>query len=463
MIRFFQQLSIMVLATLLLNGCAVYPPSAEQQTTDLSSAGFLSLFMNQSTAETQIQVLFTNIELYAEPLWFPLQASADHGIPANAQTLLAAAALGSNSYTRIRFKLTITDAENKPLREEQTELRLPQPLVIKAGSSQCLFINSQLSLQTLDQPLQQQLTLWIQQPPLVDEILYILCPEIQTLYLAKLAPLQIVAAYGVGEDIADMALDKRKKILYLLDRRHRLIKKFDTISQSLTDRISLPLTDQPEYLGLSRDGQTLYVSDPSNQKILQLDSRSGNLLQQQTTRYPPGKIHPFSFQQQQYLAILYPRDQQLQVLSAETMKSLYTINAGLQPVDLVFSDENLFVSDSFSRQVLKITPLSGSIMMRITTAYPPGKLINDPVNRNLLIGFCKKHEIAFLPFGQQLVARRVKTAGCPADLAVAQQRRLLFVALGKQQQIKIFDLPSEKLLGSLELATQPGTIAYQEP
>jgi hypothetical protein len=144
------------------------------------------------------------------------------------------------------------------------------------------------------------------------------------------------------------------------------------------------------------------------------------------------------------------------------MAPLYNVPVGVQPADLAFSDQALFVSDRFSRQLLKINPLSGNTMARINTAFAPGKLANDPLNRNLLIGLCRKQAIAFLPFGQQLVARRVEAGGCPEDLALARQRRLLFAALGEQQQIKVFDLPSEKQIGTLSLATRPGTIVFQE-
>ena len=456
-------LPIWLISTLFLTGCAAYPSAQQQQQqTDLSSAGFVTLFLNQSDTDSPLQISISNVEVFAEPLWYPLDSPQSPLQATENQQLIAAAPLASDSYTRIRFQLTVSTGEDELLRQEQAELRLAEPFDIKAGSSHCLFIKSQITLQTLDQPLQQQLRLVRQQRPLADEILYILCPAIQTLYVAKIAPLQIVAAYGVGEDIADMVLDKRQKVLYLLDRRYRQVQKFDAVSQSLADRIALPLTDRPSYLGLSDDGHTLYVSDPSNQKILQLDARTGNLLQQRTASYQPGRVHPFTYQQQSYLAVLYPNDQQLQVLSAATMAPLYNVPVGVQPADLAFSDQALFVSDRFSRQLLKINPLSGNIMARINTAFAPGKLVNDPLNRNLLIGLCRKQAIAFLPFGQQLVARRVEAGGCPEDLALARQRRLLFAALGEQQQIKVFDLPSEKQIGTLSLATRPGTIVFQE-
>lgn len=464
MTRLFHHLALFILLVMIsmTSGCSCQPlPRPEQ--TDLSAAGFLSLFLNNSTAETQLHISLSDIEIFAEPQWLPLATQQNHTDSAASQQLIATAVLATDLYTRIRFQLTITDPAGKLIRQEQTELPLPQPLEVKHGSSHCLFINNQLKRQHLNRPLQQQLHVWPQQRPLADELLYILCPEIQTLYVARVAPYRIVAAYGIGEDIADMVLDNQQQILYLLDRRYRLIQKFDAISQTLTDRIPLPLTDRPSHLGISADGNILYVSDPVNRQLLQVDAHNGILLQQRTTSYQPGRLYPFNSQQQPYLAVLYPGDQQLQVISAQTLTPLYSINAGLQPDDLTYSDQALFISDLFSRQILKIDPLSGQTLARIATPFTPGVLASDQLNRNLLIGSCQEQTIAFLPFGQQLVARRTAAGGCPADLALARQRQLLFVALGEQQQVTIIDLPSEKQIGTLSVPAQPSNVVFREP
>jgi DNA-binding beta-propeller fold protein YncE len=235
------------------------------------------------------------------------------------------------------------------------------------------------------------------------------------------------------------------------------------VTQTLTDRIPLPLTDRPAYLGISDDGNTLYVSDPANRQVLQIDARTGILRQNRTSSYQPGKIYPFQNQQQGYLAVLYPRDQQLQVLPAQTLTPLYSVNIGIEPYDLAYTEQALFVSDTFSQQLLKINPLTGQTLLGISTIVSPGALTSDPFNRNLLVGLCQDQAVAFLPFGQQLIARRATVDGCPADMVTARRRRLLFVALENEPQIRILDLASEKQLGTINIASLPKVIAFQEP
>ena len=459
-------LLILLLSAAALNGCAPLnsPSRVKMEQIDLSAAGYLTVFLNHSPAETQVQLSLKDVEVYSEDEWFPLEMAPDTQIDTSLkQQLIASSILETGLYSRIRFQISVLDMAGTLVRQEQTELPLQRPLEIKAGSSSCLFVNSQLALRQLSQPLQQQLQVSLQQRVLADELLYILCPEIQTLYLARIDPYRIVAAHGIGAGIADMVLDNKRKLLYLLDQRQRLIQRFDTINQTLTDRIPLPLTDRPGHLGISADGNTLYVSDSGNRQLLQIDARNGLLRQQRTTSYQPDKLMPFHYQQQDYLAVLYSRDQQLQVVSAKTLAPLYSINTGLQPSDLTFADQSLFVADRSLRQISKIEPLTGQVQTRIATASVPNTLAVDPANRNLLIGMCRHPAIAFLPFGQQLVSRRTTIAGCPADLILARQRRLLFVALEEQQQIGIVDLLSKHSLGIINIASRPTVIAFQEP
>ena len=460
--KLFYYLSVLAL---LLSTSSCLQSTPRQEHIDLSAAGYLSLFLNHPVEETQLRITLSDIEIYTEPLWYPLtsRSNAMHEAKSTQQLIAASPLAAGQQYSRIRFQLTVKDPAGKLLRQEQMELTLQQPLKVKRGSSSCLFINSQLTPQCLNQSLQQRLSARLQQPLLADELLYILCPQIQTLYVARVDPCQIAAAYGIGEDIADMVFDNKRQLLYLLDRRNRLIQRFDAINQTMTDRIPLPLTDQPSGLGISADGDTLYVSDPVNRQLLQINAKDGILLQQQTIGYQPGKPYPFEHQQQPYVALLSRRDQQLLVMQAQTLSLLYSVNAGLQPYDLFYADQYLFVSNMFSRQILKIIPETGQIQAHIVTAAIPSTLIADPIKHNLLIALKQDHAIAFLPFGQQILARRSAVGGAPGDLALAQQRRLLFIALPDQQQINIIDLPSEKRFNTIDVASRPTVVVFQEP
>ena len=459
--RFFRYL-ILLCVVAGLYGCTV-DPVAQLEPVDLSSAGYLSVFLNQSEEEAPLRIELRDLEFSNGFEWIPLLSELQSAADSAAQQLIAASSLPTGRYERVRFQLAVMDQAGTLLRQEQVELPFGQPFEVKRGQSSCLFIYSRLSRQQLQQPLHQQLEVRQQQAPLSDELLYVLCPEIQTLYVARVDPYRIVAAYGIGEDIADMVLDNNRRLLYLLDRRHRLVQRFNAVTQTLTDRIPLPLTDRPAYLGISGDGNTLYVSDPANRQVLQIDARTGILRQNRTSSYQPGKIYPFENQQQGYLAVLYPRDQQLQVLPAQTLTPLYSVNIGIEPYDLAYTEQALFVSDTFSQQLLKINPLTGQTLLGISTIVAPGALTSDPFNRNLLVGLCQDQAVAFLPFGQQLIARRATVDGCPADMVTARRRRLLFVALENEPQIRILDLASEKQLGTITMASLPKVIAFQEP
>lgn len=442
-------------------------PTAEIEV-DLTTSAYLSVFFNTPQPDQQLTVQISEVEVYAEPLWYPLTTYAVPSAPdlsaagRTNQYLLASGSVTTANYTRIRFALQLSDSAGKLLRQEQTELSFESALECKAGNSTTLFITSQLSSNNLA-ALAQQFTVYPQQRPLADELLYILCPEIQTLYVARVNPCQIIAAYGIGSDIADMVIDNNGQQLYLLDRTNHLIQRFDTIAQTFTDRIPLPLADEPNNLSISADGTSLYVSDAYNRQLLKINTDNGTVNQQQNIGYQMGKPYPFSHQNQDYVALLSPREQQLTVLLAKSLSTIYTVNAGLQPYDLIYADQQLCVSDMFSRQILLIDPASGTITARIATTQMPSTLSVDSSNGNIIIGSNMDNTLAFLPFGQQLVARRTRVGGEVIDMAIASARRLLFAALKNKHQVSVVDLPSEKQISSICVAARPTVIVFQEP
>lgn len=448
------------------SGCTTVPPQTAR--VDLTSSAYLTLFLNTPQPDNHVLIQIDTVEIYAESLWYPLDSSLQP--PADSepdttttQQLLAAGTVATGSYDRIRFQLQIFSNTGKLLRQEQTELNLPTAMEVKPGDSSTIFITNHVSLNALETPLAQQFTAYAQQRPLADELLYILCPEIQTLYVSRVNPCQVIAAYGVGRDIADMVIDNNNQQLYLLDRQQRLVQRFDTIAQTFTDRIPLPLADEPSSIGISADGTLLYVSDSYNRQLLKISAENGTVLQQQSIGYQLGKPYPFTHQNQDYVAILSPREQQLTVLRAQPFTVQYTVNAGLQPYDVVYADQQLLVSDLFSRQILAINPESGTISARIATTQMPGTLCVDLANSNVIIGSNMNDTLAFLPFGQQLVARDTKIGGTVGDTAIAAARRLLFAALPQQHRISIIDLPSEKQISTMSVAASPRVIVFQEP
>ncbi|MDY0190041.1 MAG: hypothetical protein RBR22_04830 [Desulfuromonas sp.] len=461
-------LSTVLLAVIALSsGCL--PATKEHTEIDLTTAAYLTLFLNTPQLDYQLDIRLSDIELYAETLWYPLDSSTIHtakhsALSANTtQQLLAAGAVATGSFSRIRFKLQISDDSGKLLRQEQTELPLPSALELPAGASSALFITSNIAANTLDIPIAQQFTVHAQQRPLADELLYVLCPKIQTLYVARVSPCQVIAAYGVGSGIIDMVIDNSNQLLYLLDSQQHLLQRFDTIAQSFTDRIPLPLADEPQHIGINADGNALYISDAYSQKLLKVNTETGTLVQQQDISYQLGKPYPFTHQNQDYVALLSPREQQLTVLSASSLIVQYTVNAGLQPYDIVYADQQLLVSDTFARQILLINPESGNINARIATTQIPETLYVDDSNNNIIIGSQGNNTLAFLPFGQQLVARSTKVGGAVGDITMATARRLLFAALPQQQQISVIDLPSEKQITTISVAAPPSVIVFQEP
>jgi len=466
MVKIAKNLFLIALMTIIAISSGCLKATTPAVDLDLTTSAYLTLFLNTPQPDKQLDIRISDVEIYAEPVWYPLNihsAAENLFSGSTTQQLLAAGEVVTGNFSRIRFQLQIINPAGKLLRQEQTELNLPTAMELKAGCSNALFITCQVAANSLDLPLAQQFMVYTQQRPLADELLYILCPKIQTLYVARVNPCQVIAAYGVGSNIADMVIDNNNQLLYLLDRQQRLVQRFDTIAQTFTDRIPLPLADEPNNIGISADGTILYVSDGYNRQLLKINAENGTVLEQQNISYQLGKPYPFTHQNQDYVALLSPREQQLTVLRAQPLTVEYTVNAGLQPYDVIYADQQLLVSDMFARQILVISPESRNITARIATTQMPGTLCIDTTNSNIIIGSSTSDTLAFLPFGQQLVARRTKVGGAVGDITIATGRRLVFAALPQKHQVSVIDLPSEKQIATIEISASPTVIVFQEP
>jgi DNA-binding beta-propeller fold protein YncE len=90
-------------------------------------------------------------------------------------------------------------------------------------------------------------------------------------------------------------------------------------------------------------------------------------------------------------------------------------------------------------------------------------MIDDEINRNLIIAQQSRNNLALLPYGQQLIARQVEAGHSPQDLAMSHKRRLLYIADKNTHSIYVLDLPSEKVIQIIEIGSVPDVIVVQEP
>lgn len=446
-------------------GCSVSKGELHKKVSLYSTGnGVVSIYLDTDGTTQSHQLKFHQLELYSQGIWYPVSKADNHATTSVSghQRLLALDSLPANDYSRVRFKIDIVDDSGELLRSQHSELPLTDPLQLKKSDSRCLFIRQQLTNNPISTPIHQWLTVSPQQVPLTDELLYILCPDIHTLYLARVDQYRIVAAYPLEGDVVDMVLDEQRRLLYLLDKKNLFVQRYDTSTQQLTDRIPLPLMESPKGIELSADGETLYVIDPFNRQLLSINAFNGTLKNSANIGYDPTLSHWYKHNDTEYLALISKTDQQLIVVNASTLNLQFSNSAGQTPQDIIYADESLFVTDQFNHHILKFSPETGQQLAKISTNGSPQFLEVDPINQNILITL-KEKSITFLPFGQQMTVRKAACNDNPGDLVISNNRRLLFVANPDIRKITILDLLSQQQLSTLDVGSSATVLAVQEP
>lgn len=452
------------LILLLISGCTGVSKHSPSLLPPLPSGEIISIYLNVDHPIQENQITFDQLELCSDSVWYPINSTAEIRSTAVVnQKLIAIGAVPTGLISKIRFKVEITNQEGKKEVSQHSEVNLTEPVEIYKGGSHCLFLNGQLNLAHPNTPIQKWLTASPQKAPLTDELLYILCPEIHSLFLARLDTYQIIAAYPLEGDVVEMKLDADKRLLYLLDKKNLLLQRFDTTTQQMTDRIALPLTDSPQGLEISTTGGTLFITDPINRQVLAINAYNGTLTHSIKVGYDPTRPHFFTHNGSDFLAILSKTDQQLIVLNASDLTLIYSVATGQSPQDIIYAEQTLFVSDAFNRQILQFEPEMGQLLAKISTSGSPDRFAVDLFNQNTLITLQDNNAVTFLPFGQQMTVRKASCGTNPGDLKISNNRQLLFVANKSVNKITILDLLSQRQISTLSIGSTPTTLVIQEP
>nr|WP_320050975.1 hypothetical protein [uncultured Desulfuromonas sp.] len=459
----FRGLDLIIMLLTLSLLCACQRRSGITPTLSIdTNNSLLSVYVNYaSTADFHLEI--RDLELKTAQIWLPCQSAPRSTPRSNRQHLVALDSLPAANYDQIRFRIELYSQTDTLLRTEQVTLPIANNLILKPGGSQCLFIQCRLSPYTLDRPLDGQFTVETQDAPLADNLLYILCPDISTFYIIRTDQFTVTAAYPLQGEISDMVVDNNQRLIYFLDRQRQQIQRWDGISQQMTDRIPLAMTQSPEGLEISSDGSELFVTDSVNRQLLKIDADNGTRLAQVSIGHEPAEPYWFEHNGQQRLAILSLGDQQLYLLRADNLTTIAEVTAGQKPCEIVYADGALFISDNFDYQILQLDPDSGILQTRIPTQGRPSALLNDTTQRQVIVAEQSPSGLALLPYGQQLIARHVVAGQAPHDLALSNKRRLLYVADQNSPTVVVLDLPSEKIIQTIEIGAIPDVIAVQEP
>lgn len=450
----------------LLAGCA---PGGElaNNTQRVTSGQTLATVYFSTTGVSTEQISFTvdQIALLLGDLWVDLPTkplAIDRQEVQGKQLLLGIGTFPTGDCRRIRFRLTRmqmggSDKAGDVAPEGQlVELYFSQPIKFSGKDSLCLFVDWNLAPSIPGESrLAPHFSARGQNLPLGGDLAYVICDEIDTLYMVRTDVNRVVAAVGIPGPLGELAVDRQQRKLYVLSTGERSIYIYDSANTQYVDRIPLSITVKPRHLCLSEDGSTAFVTDSATNRVLQIDLTSRLVSHQTTVGFRPERIIFFDDNAPR-LAISSPTAQRVFILNAETLELMKEIPAGLEADSLLFLNDQLYVGERGNNSVSVFDYRTGRQLARIAVGAEPVYMATS--DNKIFVSNYREGSLSTFYGGQKASARRVAAGSGPYALAASERRRVLYVADREAAGLTILDLAGERIKAVVPLGGAPFSI-----
>lgn len=461
----FPILICLYLFAFLLGGCAGGGAVGRQAPRVTADQSLVSLYLSTTGISTEkIELTVDGLALLVGDVWIDFPAEAQqlqrHQLEGR-QLLLGVGAFPVGECRRLRFnvkEVRVGDQGGSEVSAQSIDLPLARPLTLNGSGSTCLFVDWHL------QPPQPGEARFVprfsahgQELPLGLDLAYVVCDDINTLYLVRTDTNFVTAALGLPGPLGELAVDSRRRRLYVLSTGDRAIHVFSSANTQYLERIPLSITVSPRNLCLSGDGAVAYVSDPATNRVLKVDLARGVVAAQEIVGFRPERLHYFVADGRAWLAVSSPTAQRVYLLNGDNLALLREIPAGLETDSMLFYNEQFYVAERGSSSVSSFDYRSGRQLSRITVGWEPVYLLG--FDNKVFVSNRKDSALSVFHAGQNSTARRIPLDASPFVMAASERRRQLYIAHREAHSLSVLDLSSEKIIAETMLGGSPYFVA----
>ena len=198
------------------------------------------------------------------------------------QLLVGRGRVPANSYRSLRFTFesggVIEPGSRRELAFESQQVEVPFPdfLHLSDRESKTLIITLDAQGSLVEgRLLRPAMAVAPQVDPLVVDLAYVACPQIDTVYLFRTDKNRVIASIGVPGRPTYLDVDAANNRLYVLTEEEAAIKVFEISTSRHLDRIQIPLASQPNFMALSPDKRWAYVLDEAGDYAIRRDIKLG--------------------------------------------------------------------------------------------------------------------------------------------------------------------------------------------
>jgi hypothetical protein len=248
----------------------------------IEGGGWLSVFLNLSepTAEELVLEIGT-VEVKTANSWIPL---SDSSLRINTkhlgggQVLIARDMVSTDTYYGIRLQLLYAAVQRDgseavlSIPQSKVEMEFPAGLGVKKDDSHSLFVNWDVRGSVGERGVfAPAMKTTMQAIPILSDLLFLACPEIETVYVLRTDKNWVISSLGVPGRPTYLEVDDRANRLYVLTPAEKTIKVIDLITFRIIDEIFITLDFSPSYMFFSADKLYAYVLDERGKNIAKIN------------------------------------------------------------------------------------------------------------------------------------------------------------------------------------------------
>jgi DNA-binding beta-propeller fold protein YncE len=464
---------VLSLVLVMLGGCTPLerpaPAFLAEVGQDSVNSARLSCFVTLKESEgPALRLEVSALEVQIGDLWFPVGSkpvTLDAEAIAAGQVFLGGRALPPGHCQRLRLSMTQgtlrrADDRYAAIAQEpfQVEIAFPTPLRLDPGDSRAVLINwdVQASLEASNH-LRPVLTIAPQLRQLLVDLIYVACPEIDTVFLVRADRNWVVDAFGLRGRPTYLAVNPlaTQQRLYVLAAREATIKVVDLGSHRVVDFFPVPLNDRPTFMTISPDGLWGYLLDERSGYLSRMDLSSGRSAAR--VRLGSRPQYAVFLERQNLLAVSLGHSQQVVLLDPLTLAMVRTVASGSVPQGLLATADQLYVAESGDHMVSILDLARGGSLGRLAVGFGPRRRL--AAGSFFYVSNYDNGSLSVLAPGQLGVIREIHGLGRPQEMVFDRLQRRLYVADEEAAALVVIDVNSNQLVGRIALGARPSGLA----
>lgn len=426
-----------------------------------SGETLVTVFMNFPQATmTGIWVQLASLELVSDNTIHALSIHTrelDTSNLAGRQRFLAQGPVKAKEYQVLRVVIEkaalVRDGKKILLSVPQPVVDLPLPagFQLRPGESVSLFVywneEGVLQHQALFTP---KMMAVAQQPPLLADLAYVSCPEIDTVFTIRTDKNWVTGSFAVAGEPTYLAYSSRRKHLYVLSRKTAEITVVRAATSQPLDRFKIPLIVTPAFM-MSPDGDWGYILDEEASYILRMNLAQGTLDQRMRVGFQPG--HAAWSAGSNRLAVLSKLSQQVYLMEPETLATVGSAAVGRVPQGLLVADNYLYVAESGSDTISIYDIAALQPVKRMNVGMGPRRLLQS--GENIYVANGDDGTISLVLARQQRFSRAIRVEGRPFAMAASTARKWLYVGDQEYGRLSVVDQTTNRITERIEFGAVP--------